>query len=109
LIAIRKVHQGELWIDRGTASRLISSLAERRRIVSSKAERARIESLSPREREVVALVADGMCNKANCKNMGNSDNTVRHHLTSVYSKLDTRDRLELVIYAFRQGVVRVTR
>jgi len=105
LTAIRKVNQGELWVDRATASRLISSFANRLHVVSQ-SERMRIDSLSPRELEVVAFVADGLSNKAIAKKMGISDNTVRHHLTSVYSKLETRDRIELLIYAFQQGVVR---
>src|SRR5262249_29478063 len=106
LNAIRKVCDGEIWIDRATASRLIAAFSDRRRAVAVESERARIDSLSRREREVVTFVADGLCNKAIAKKMGISDNTVRHHLTSVYPKLETRDRLELVIYAFRQGVAR---
>jgi len=105
LSAIRKVHKGELWVDRATASRLILGFCDRRRVTVGKSERGRIESLSRREREVVAFVADGLCNKAIAKKMGISDNTVRHHLTSIYAKLETRDRLELVIYAFRHSVV----
>ena len=103
--AIRKVHDGEVWIDRAAASRLITAFSNRGRAISG-AERARIDSLSRRELEVVTLVADGLCNKAIAKKMSISDNTVRHHLTSIYAKLETRDRLELVIYALRQGVVR---
>jgi two-component system, NarL family, nitrate/nitrite response regulator NarL len=105
ITAIRKVRSGELWIDRATASRLIGAASERRRNHASEPQCARIESLSRREREVVAAVTDGLCNKAIAKKMGISDNTVRHHLTSIYAKLETRDRLELVIFAFRRGVV----
>jgi len=105
LTAIRRVHRGELWISRAAASRLVCGLSRVRRATATMPERSRIESLSPREREVVTFVADGLCNKAIARKMGISDNTVRHHLTSVYSKLATRDRLELVIFAFRRGVV----
>jgi DNA-binding NarL/FixJ family response regulator len=106
-VAIRKVHAGELWIDRATTSQLISGLTGERQLESANGERTRITSLSAREREVVALITAGLTNKAIGRKLGISDNTVRHHLTSIFAKLETPDRVGLVIYAFRNGLAEV--
>lgn len=99
--AIRKVHEGELWIDRATTAMLISDVANGRRDTPTDPERAKIESLTRRELEVVTLVAIGLNNKAIAARMKISNTTVRHHLTSVFDKLGAHDRLELLIYAVR--------
>ena len=53
-----------------------------------------------------ALIASGLSNKAAARQLGISDNTVRHHLTSIFAKLETHDRLELVLYALRHALTR---
>jgi len=63
-----------------------------------------ISSLSQREREVIALVCKGFKNKQIADQLFISETTVRHHLTSIFSKLDLSDRLELVMFAFRNGI-----
>lgn len=67
----------------------------------------RAERLTPREREVVALVGEGLKNKVIAQRMGLSESTVRHHLTSIFDKLGVTDRLELVIQAFKLGLVQL--
>ncbi len=67
-------------------------------------ERAKIASLTPREREVITLVAQGRSNKAIAEHMAISDNTVRHHLTSIFSKLEIADRLALVVYTYHHRI-----
>jgi DNA-binding NarL/FixJ family response regulator len=69
------------------------------------ADRTRIASLTARERDVVNLVGEGLANKAIAERLSISDNTVRHHLTSIFSKLGVTDRLSLVVYAFKHKVV----
>ena len=54
---------------------------------------------------MIALVALGSNNKAIAARMTISDNTVRHHLTSIFGKLGVPDRLGLVVYAFRHKLV----
>jgi DNA-binding NarL/FixJ family response regulator len=49
-------------------------------------------------------VAQGLKNKQIAEKLTISDITVRHHLTSVFSKLDLSDRFELIIYAYRHGL-----
>jgi DNA-binding NarL/FixJ family response regulator len=105
LQAIRKVHEGELWIDRATTASLISGLASSRRQAAADPEQRKIESLTPREHEVITLIAAGLNNKAIAGKMKISENTVRHHLTAIFDKLGATDRLELLVYAYRHKIV----
>jgi two-component system nitrate/nitrite response regulator NarL len=102
--AIRRVHAGEVWIDRGTTAVLFQEMrrgADSRRLDT---EAARIDSLSPREREVVALIAQGFGTARIAKDLFISEKTVRNHLASIFDKLMVSDRLELAIYAVRHGI-----
>jgi two-component system, NarL family, nitrate/nitrite response regulator NarL len=99
LKAIRKVHEGEVWIDRGMMGSVLSDVRSERR-EEQKPEVTKIASLTPREREVIALVSEGLKNKAIGQRLFISETTVTHHLSSIYSKLGVADRLELVVFAF---------
>jgi len=101
--AIRKVHAGEMWVDRVVATTLIADLQRPGR--RNDADRARIASLTARERDVVNLVGEGLANKAIAERLSISDNTVRHHLTSIFSKLGVTDRLSLVVYGYRHKII----
>lgn len=97
--AIEKVHAGEIWLDRPTMGRMLREMSAREE-KEIDPEVAKIESLTQREREVVALIAEGLKNKQIAQRLFISETTVTHHLSSIYSKLGVSDRLELVIYAF---------
>lgn len=97
--AIEKVHAGEIWLDRPTMGRMLREMSAREE-KETDPEVAKIKSLTQREREVVALIAEGLKNKQIAQRLFISETTVTHHLSSVYSKLGVSDRLELVIYAF---------
>ena len=107
--AILKVHEGELWVDRATTAQLISDLAARRRQQATDPEEKKIRSLSSRERELVALVVEGLSNKRIAARLGLSEHTIRHHLTSIFAKLGLPDRVALVAYAFRNDLARPSR
>jgi two-component system nitrate/nitrite response regulator NarL len=109
LKAIRKVHDGELWIDRTMTADLIEDLAGAADRKARDPERAKIESLTKREHEVIALIAQGLKNKEIAERLFISENTVRHHLTAIFSKLHVADRLALVVYAGRHGLHRATK
>ena len=102
-MAIRKVHAGEMWVDRVVATTLMADLQRPGR--RNDADRARIATLTARERDVVNLVGEGLANKAIAERLSISDNTVRHHLTSIFAKLGVTDRLSLVVYAFKHKIV----
>jgi DNA-binding NarL/FixJ family response regulator len=101
--AIRKVYAGEAWIDRTMMTALLQEVRQPRRRETDP-EAARIASLTPREREIVVLIAKGTGTRRLAAELGVSEKTVRNHLVSIYGKLGVSDRLELAIYAVRHGL-----
>jgi two-component system, NarL family, nitrate/nitrite response regulator NarL len=104
LKAIECVHAGEAWLDRSTTASLLRELSPRSKVLNKDPEELKIGSLSRREREVIKLVGRGLKNKQIAEELFISDITVHHHLTNIYSKLEVEDRLELLIYAYRNGL-----
>ena len=102
--AVRKVHAGELWLDRAEAATIINRLT--RKHAEDNPEVRRIASLTPRQRQIVALITEGLTNKDMAARLFISEATVRNHLTSILDKLQLTDRFQLAVYAFRRGLVR---
>jgi DNA-binding NarL/FixJ family response regulator len=102
--AIRAVHDGELWFDRSMMSSVLTDVLRKRAAKQLDPEVAKVESLTERERQVITLVCEARRNKEIAEQLFISDTTVRHHLSSIFSKLEVSGRLELVIYAYRQGL-----
>jgi two-component system nitrate/nitrite response regulator NarL len=97
--AIEKVHVGEVWLDRLSQGAVIWKLTTQQNdVVDPQVEK--IASLTQREREVIALIAEGLKNKQIAQRLFISQTTVTHHLSSIYAKLGVSDRLGLVIFAF---------
>ncbi len=69
------------------------------------ARRPTFTSLSPREREVLALLAEGMPNKLIARRLGVSLHTVRNHVQRILAKLEAHSKLEAVAKAAREGMV----
>ena len=104
LKAIMKVYEGEVWIERGMMGSMIQEINKPTPVDP---EVTKIESLTDREREVIALIGEGLKNKQVGERLFISETTVTHHLSSVFSKLEVSDRLELIIYAFRHGLAKM--
>lgn len=102
--AIEKVNAGEVWIDRAMIADVLTQISRSRLDDQGDPEIARMASLSDREREVIGLIGKGLKNKEIATRLSISEITVRHHLSSIYSKLDVANRLELTIYAYRNGL-----
>ena len=64
-----------------------------------------VEHLTPREAQVLALLAEGLSNRGIAERLGISDQTVKFHVASVMGKLGTRNRVETVRLAVRRGLV----
>jgi DNA-binding NarL/FixJ family response regulator len=103
LKAIRKVHAGELWFDRATMEGAVQKAISQERLRAP--ERQKISSLTLREKEIVALIGEGLRNTDIALRLGIGEKTVRNHLTIIFDKLGVSDRLELAVYAYRQGLV----
>jgi len=103
--ALEKVSLGEAWIDRATMASVLTELSRRNGGVETDYDAAKIATLTDRELQVVSLVCTGLKNKAIADRLFISESTVRHHLSSIFSKLGVACRLDLIIYANRQGLV----
>jgi two-component system, NarL family, nitrate/nitrite response regulator NarL len=104
LKAIERVHAGETWLDRMMTASLLAELAGGTKARTEDPAAAQIATLTPREREVVSLVSEGLRNKEIAGRLHISEATVRHHLTSIFAKLEVSDRVGLTIYAFRHNL-----
>jgi DNA-binding CsgD family transcriptional regulator len=65
------------------------------------------EPLTPREREVLAWLAEGLSNKAIARRLAISDQTVKFHIASIYGKLGAANRADAVRRAVRRGLVEI--
>lgn len=102
--AIRKVHIGEAWLDRCTMANVLAEMSRPEKEQNENGKPAPIGALTKRERDIVRLVSRGYKNRQVASHLAISDVTVRHHLTSVFSKLALADRFELIIYAYKHGL-----
>ncbi|MBI5083044.1 MAG: response regulator transcription factor [Acidobacteria bacterium] len=104
--SIRKVYNGEIWLDSNTTAAVMRQFAAPGELGGpSSSSRARERSpLSTREREIVALVAQGYKNKEMAEKMFISEQTVKNHLHNIFDKLGVSDRLELALYAIHKGL-----
>jgi DNA-binding NarL/FixJ family response regulator len=100
LDCVRQVHRGEQWIDRETIARAFGRVLLRE---SATKEAAKL--LTPREIEIVGMVAQGLRNKVVAERLSISEGTVKIHLHNIYEKLHVDGRLELVLYAQQKGLV----
>ena len=107
LRAIEKVHAGEVWLERSMIATVLNEITHKNEGQQTRPEAAKIATLTPREREVITLIGEGLRNKQIAQRLFISETTVRHHLTSIFSKLHVSERLELVIYAYRHGLAKI--
>jgi len=106
LKAIRKVHAGEVWLDRVGLQKVLTALVRDAPGPRSATDDRIVASLTPREREIiVALSANaGAPARRVAQLLDISENTLRNHLTSIYDKLGVSTRLELYEFAQKHRV-----
>jgi DNA-binding NarL/FixJ family response regulator len=102
LDAIRVVHRGDALLSPSITRRLIESVAARTDPLTPPAS---LEELTPREREVLTLVARGCSNAEIAQRLVVTDATVKSHVGSVLLKLGLRDRVQAVVFAYEHGIV----
>jgi DNA-binding NarL/FixJ family response regulator len=103
LQAVRVVASGEALLSPGVTRRLIAEFVTRPAHRSPNP--ARLATLTEREREVLALVAVGASNDEIARRLFLSPSTVKTHVSRTMSKLDARDRAQLVVAAYETGLV----
>ena len=98
--AIQAVHSGETHLHSDITKKLMNQFVNPK----SEAETT-LEDLTPREMEVLQLVAQGLSNKELAKELTISEKTVKTHLSSIYGKLNLSDRTQAAIYALKHDLV----
>jgi DNA-binding NarL/FixJ family response regulator len=107
LKSVQKVFAGEIWLDSHTTAAVMRQFASPRTAsaeTGSPFEQRERSPLSAREREIVALVAQGYKNREMAEKMFISEQTVKNHLHNIFDKLGVTDRLELALYAIHKGL-----
>ena len=109
LRAIEKVNEGQIWLHRSLLGEVMGLLTDGSAAAAPVApdpDSKRIASLTPREREIVVTMvrSAGAKQLAVADELGMSEHTLRNHLTTIYSKLAVRGRLELHVYASSHGL-----
>lgn len=101
--AIRAVLAGQYWVGRQSVANLIQTLKQVRS--AEKNTKPKNYGLTPRQMEVIGAVVAGHPNKDIAAQFGISEQTVKHHITSIFDKLGVYNRLELTLFAFHHGIV----
>jgi DNA-binding NarL/FixJ family response regulator len=104
--AARNLVAGEAVLSTNEVVELLR-LADRRREQDRETLRA-VESLTPRELEVLGLLAEGLSDKEIAERLYVGSGTVRNHVVSVFNKLGVHSRLQALLFAVRHGIVDVT-
>ena len=89
------MYAGEIWLDNRMTAEVIDAFKKS----SDAGVRREKPLLSPREREIVQLVAQGFRNREIAEKLFISEQTVKNHLHNIFDKLGVSDRLELALYA----------
>lgn len=95
---LRQVQAGELWLEKRSVTDALEKLLQ--------AEAGKLEArqvLTPREIEIVKLVALGLRNSEAAKRLFISEGTVKMHLHNIYNKLNLESRIQLTLYAQQKG------
>jgi len=98
--AIRSLARGEFLLDGGVANKVLEEFRS-----SARPDESSLADLTPREIEVLALVARGRANKEIARDLGISIKTVKTHVGNILSKLHMADRTQAAVYAVRQGLL----
>lgn len=104
LKAIEKVHAGEIWASSTMLSRVIDQINIGKKQVDP--EDGKIADLTAREREIInaLLTFDGSTNKEIARQLFISTSTLKNHLTTIYSKLAVKNRVQLMKYALNHKI-----
>ena len=104
--AVRTVHEGQSLLSPQVLSRLVARMPRAASAGASGSTRAdAVEALTPRQREVLLLIAQGLSNSEIEAELGITRATCRSHITALLARLGARDRAQLVIAAYESGLV----
>jgi DNA-binding NarL/FixJ family response regulator len=102
--SIRCVMEGQYWIGREEVADLVAALRETRAELQQAARRKDFR-LTPRELQIAAAVVSGLTNREIARQLKVTEDTVKHHMTSIFDKLGVSNRLELALFAINNNLV----
>ena len=102
--SIRSVMEGQYWIGRGEVADLVTALREAR-VERQQPMPVRDYNLTPRERQIAGAVVSGMTNREIARQLKVTEDTVKHHMTSIFDKLGVSNRLELALFVINHRLV----
>jgi DNA-binding NarL/FixJ family response regulator len=101
--AVRAVAAGDSWLDPSVTGRVLSAYRDR---TAPAAPGPAVEVLTPRERDVLALIGEGLSNTEIAQTLVLGEGTIKTHVGHIFAKLQLRDRAAAVVFAFDHGLVR---
>jgi DNA-binding NarL/FixJ family response regulator len=101
--AVRAVAAGDSWLDPSVTGRVLSAYRDGPAPALPGSE---IDVLTQREREVLALIGEGLSNTEIARALTLGEGTIKTHVGHIFAKLDLRDRAAAVVFAFDMGLVR---
>ena len=108
--AVRTVASGDAVVSPRVTRRLLEEYAQQLPLVDAAGDQAgrypKLASLTEREREVLAVVAQGLSNTEIAASLFISETTVKSHVGRILAKLGLRDRVQIVVLAYESGLVR---
>jgi DNA-binding NarL/FixJ family response regulator len=102
IAAVRTIAAGEALLSPSVTRRVIDRIAQQP--TPELANQAKLDGLTLREREVLACIARGLSNREIAAALAVEESTVRTHVKRILMKLDLRDRVQAVIFAYETGV-----
>jgi two-component system nitrate/nitrite response regulator NarL len=96
LKGLRTVMAGQHWVDRQTVTHIVETLRE-----AARAPAIGPSDLTARQRQIVSCVASGLTNRDIAAKLAISEDTVKHHLTQIFTRTGVANRLELALFAMQ--------
>ena len=104
IAAVHTIAAGDSLLSPSVTRRVIDRMAQQP--TPELADQAKVDELTPREREVLELIARGLSNREIAAALVVEESTIRTHVKRILTKLDLRDRVQAVIFAYETGVNR---
>ena len=104
--AVRKAHKGDALLEPADTTRIIREYEQIDRLHKSRNNDKPLDEvkLTPREREILALIADALSNQEIAEKLFISEYTVKTHVSNLFRKLGINDRVQAVLYALQRGI-----
>ena len=103
IAAVHTIAAGDSLLSPSVTRRVIDRMSQQP--TPALADQARLDDLTPREREVLGLIAQGLSNREIARALVVEESTIRTHVKRILMKLGLRDRVQAVIFAYESGLI----